>query len=769
MEERPWRRPADHAGEADPDGACDELGVDAKGGQDDDLLHVDVERRTAAHPSAPPRGRAARPMRPQGRRRSRLRAARAGPPAPSSRATRRADTASAAERHRAMSRRLSGRGRRRARRGARASPGPQPRRTAWATSAPSLAFPPASSIRRACSTWSASIARGDRIRPDDGGVVLEQDAHAVGPLRVGGVIERLAVVGIGARLEQRAGQLRVVLDAGSAVEGRHASVLVEEEAVRVGAARDQLARERSRVEARVAGVDERRTIERPARRIRVPVPAAAQNEPHPGVALELRLCRRAAARPGSAAPEVAARTTSTALASAAATSAGQLGYPCSRAMTSWARARIGSRPPSLASAASSPARAALTSSFACLRSCSRFITTSFSSRPSVRVVGPETRSSAGNHIAGGGHCPARGPDAPSLRTPIVRTGLATLAGVSFDVTATDGAARAGVLRTAHGEVRTPAFMPVGTKGTVKSLDPDELRAVGAQIILGNTYHLHFRPGRRADRRARRAARVLRLGRADPHRLGRLPGLLAPRHAARGRRRRRHVPLGLRRRARALHARARGGDPAQPRLGRRDVPRHLPARRRAARRARGGGAPHDALGASGSATRSARRASSSSGSRRARPTRSCAAARSRRSRALGFDGYALGGLAVGESREEMFDATTWAAPLLPADQPRYFMGIGDAEGILRVIERRHRPVRLRAADAHRAHRLRAHRRGAAQPQERALRPRPAAARGGLRAARRAAASRAPTSATSSTRRSCSACGSSACIICTSCSN
>ena len=64
----------------------------------------------------------------------------------------------------------------------------------------------------------------------------------------------------------------------------------------------------------------------------------------------------------------------------------------------------------------------------------------------------------------------------------------------FDVTATDGAARAGVLRTAHGEVRTPAFMPVGTKATVKSLDPDELRTVGAQIILGNTYHLHLRPG-----------------------------------------------------------------------------------------------------------------------------------------------------------------------------------------------------------------------------------------------------------------------------------
>src|SRR5262245_15798607 len=64
----------------------------------------------------------------------------------------------------------------------------------------------------------------------------------------------------------------------------------------------------------------------------------------------------------------------------------------------------------------------------------------------------------------------------------------------FDVVASDGEARAGVLLTAHGELRTPAFMPVGTKATVKMLDPDEVRSLGAEILLGNTYHLHFRPG-----------------------------------------------------------------------------------------------------------------------------------------------------------------------------------------------------------------------------------------------------------------------------------
>ena len=94
----------------------------------------------------------------------------------------------------------------------------------------------------------------------------------------------------------------------------------------------------------------------------------------------------------------------------------------------------------------------------------------------------------------------------------------------------------------------------------------------------------------------------------------------------------------------------------------------------------------------------------SGSRRARADPELRRRSIEEIAALGFDGYALGGLAVGESREEMFEATGWAAPLLPADRPRYFMGIGDAEGILEVIERRHRHVRLRPADPHRADRL-----------------------------------------------------------------
>src|SRR5262245_3474154 len=66
--------------------------------------------------------------------------------------------------------------------------------------------------------------------------------------------------------------------------------------------------------------------------------------------------------------------------------------------------------------------------------------------------------------------------------------------VALTIVGTDGAARAGRLRTPHGEVETPAFMPVATQGSVKSLGPRDLRSAGARIVLSNTYHLFFRPG-----------------------------------------------------------------------------------------------------------------------------------------------------------------------------------------------------------------------------------------------------------------------------------
>ena len=77
-----------------------------------------------------------------------------------------------------------------------------------------------------------------------------------------------------------------------------------------------------------------------------------------------------------------------------------------------------------------------------------------------------------------------------------------MAAFPFEISATDGAARTGVLKTPRGDIRTPAFMPVGTAATVKALTVDQVKESGADIILGNTYHLMLRPT---------AERVKRLG------------------------------------------------------------------------------------------------------------------------------------------------------------------------------------------------------------------------------------------------------------------
>jgi len=253
----------------------------------------------------------------------------------------------------------------------------------------------------------------------------------------------------------------------------------------------------------------------------------------------------------------------------------------------------------------------------------------------------------------------------------------------FAVTATDGSARAGVLRTAHGEVRTPAFMPVGTKGTVKSLDPDELREIGSQIILGNTYHLHFRPG---DELIAELGGLHAFSGWDGPILTDSGGFqvfslrdtllevdddgVTFRSVYDGTAARFTPELAAR------IQRNLGSDIAMcldicPSAG---VPRsELETAVRltslwAARQQEAERAPGQLLFgiAQGAADEELRARSIEEITR------------------LGFDGYALGGLAVGESREEMFAATAWAAPLLPSDRPRYFMGIGDAEGVLRVI-------------------------------------------------------------------------------------
>jgi queuine tRNA-ribosyltransferase len=96
--------------------------------------------------------------------------------------------------------------------------------------------------------------------------------------------------------------------------------------------------------------------------------------------------------------------------------------------------------------------------------------------------------------------------------------------MQFELLASDGAARRGRITLAHGMVETPAFMPVGTYGTVKGMTPEEVRETGAQILLGNTFHLWLRPGQEVMRAHAGLHRLHELAGPDPHRLRWFPGV-----------------------------------------------------------------------------------------------------------------------------------------------------------------------------------------------------------------------------------------------------
>ena len=300
-------------------------------------------------------------------------------------------------------------------------------------------------------------------------------------------------------------------------------------------------------------------------------------------------------------------------------------------------------------------------------------------------------------------------------------------------------------------------MPVGTKGTVKTSTPTSCARSARAIVLGNTYHLRFRPGEDVIAELGGLHALHGLGRPDPDRLGRLPGLLA--RATRCSRvdddgvTFRSVYDGAPRASRPSSPR----DPGAPRLRHRDVPRRLPARRR--RRARSSRRPCAARRSGPRAQRDLPRAPGqlASASRRAASTASCAARSSEELVALDFDGYAIGGLSVGESARRCSRpprtrrrscrrrsrATSWASAT-----PR---------AMLEVDRARRRHVRLRAADAHR-------RTGSALTWEGRLNLRNARFARDPRpldeaaTARRARNSPARTSGISSTRRRFSACGS-----------
>jgi queuine tRNA-ribosyltransferase len=257
-------------------------------------------------------------------------------------------------------------------------------------------------------------------------------------------------------------------------------------------------------------------------------------------------------------------------------------------------------------------------------------------------------------------------------------------GPVFEVHATDGAARAGVLRTAHGDVHTPVFMPVGTKGTVKTLHPDEVRALGAQIVLGNTYHLHFRPGDELIGDLGGLHRFMSwdgpiLTDSGGFQVFSLRDTIARvddegvtfRNVYDGNESRFTPELSQRIQATLGSDIAMCLDQVPPAdVSRRELEEAVRRTTAWAERQHVTPRPEGQLRfgiSQGGVDRELRR----------RSVEEIAA--------IGFDGNAIGGLAIGEDRDVMFETTDWATSLLPPDKPRYFMGIGDPEGILEVIE------------------------------------------------------------------------------------
>ena len=259
----------------------------------------------------------------------------------------------------------------------------------------------------------------------------------------------------------------------------------------------------------------------------------------------------------------------------------------------------------------------------------------------------------------------------------------------FTVAATEGRARTGTLEMRRGTIRTPAFMPVGTAATVKAMRPAEVRAAGADIILGNTYHLMLRPG---------AERVARLG-----------GL--------------HGFMGWDRpiltdsggyQVMSLASLRKIDEEGVTFKSHLDGSAHrlTPERSMEIQRLLGSDivmafdecppADIDRAGAEASMALSMRWAARSRAAFDTGGDHAAGAAlfgiqqgsldialRARSAEALidiGFDGYAIGGLAVGEGQEAMFAVLDHAPAMLPADRPRYLMGVGKPDDLVGAVRR-----------------------------------------------------------------------------------
>jgi queuine tRNA-ribosyltransferase len=246
----------------------------------------------------------------------------------------------------------------------------------------------------------------------------------------------------------------------------------------------------------------------------------------------------------------------------------------------------------------------------------------------------------------------------------------------------DGEARAGVLVTPHGEVPTPAFMPVGTRGTVRALDSRDLAEAGAVMLLANTYHLMLRPG---------AEVVARLGGLHAFMSWEGPILtdsggyqvlsLEPRVDEEG------VSFRSAYDGSAARLTPEAAVAVQECLGpdiamALDVPVALPAGREQVRRAM----ERTLRWAERSAAAHTRADQALFGIVQGGTDPELRAESAARTAALGFVGFGIGGLAVGEGPTERNAALRAAVVALPASKVRYFMGLGDTEGVLAAVAR-----------------------------------------------------------------------------------
>ena len=259
----------------------------------------------------------------------------------------------------------------------------------------------------------------------------------------------------------------------------------------------------------------------------------------------------------------------------------------------------------------------------------------------------------------------------------------------FTIEATDGAARTGRIAMRRGEIRTPAFMPVGTAASVKAMKPEAVRATGADVILGNTYHLMLRPG---------AERVAKLGGLHAFMNWPRPILtdsggyqvmsLADlrKLTEEGVEFRSHIDGSKHMLSpeRSMEIqRLLGSDivMAFDECPRTDRPRDeiaasMALSMRWARRSR------DAFDAGGEHAAGSALFGIQQGALDEELRRQSAEAL----REIGFDGYAIGGLAVGEGQEAMFATLDFAPGMLPEDAPRYLMGVGKPDDLVGAVER-----------------------------------------------------------------------------------